>query len=84
MRGAPTFDLLRERRELPVINRANGVRFVISLRDWQGALWAVQVRPARPRPSDAGNPFVQKHRLMARSRIEGWLEGLRVARRAPN
>jgi len=79
MTRGPTFEWLQEARELPVVNPATGARFTISLRDWQGALWAVQVRPARPRPTDAANPFVQKHRLMARSRIEGWLAGLRVA-----
>jgi len=79
MRRAPTLELLRERRELPVVNPATRTHFTISLRHWQGALWAVQVRPARPRPVDAANPFVQKHRLMARSCLEGWLAGLRLA-----
>jgi hypothetical protein len=78
MTRRPTFEWLQEARELPEVNPATGARFTISLRDWRGALWAVQVRPARPRPTDAANPFVQKHRLMARSRIEGWLAGLRV------
>jgi hypothetical protein len=77
----PSFELLCEQRELPVVNPATGARFTISLRDWQGALWAVQVRPAHPRATDAANPFVQKHRLMARSCVEGWLLGLRVESR---
>ena len=78
MKRHPTFEQLREHRELPVINPATGRRFVISLRDWQGALWAVRVLPAAPRPADKINPFVQKHRLLARPVIEEWLERLRL------
>jgi hypothetical protein len=77
MRKAPTFEQLRERRELPVINPATGKRFLISLREWQGALWAVRVVPALPEPSDQFNPFVQQHRLLDRFAIEAWLERLR-------
>ena len=76
----PTFELLSERRELPVINPATGRRFIISLRDWQGALWAVRVLPAAARPADKINPFVQKHRLLARPVIEEWLQRLRLVR----
>jgi hypothetical protein len=78
MKQSPIFELLREQRELSVINPATGVRFTIMLRDWQGALWAVWVLPATPRPADAVNPFVQRHRLLARSVIEEWLERLRL------
>jgi hypothetical protein len=80
MKPHPTFEQLREHRELPVINPATGGRFAISLRDWQGALWAVRVLPATPRPADKLNPFVQKHRLLARPVIEEWLDKLRLAR----
>ena len=80
MKRHPTFEQLREHRELPVINPATGRRFVISLRDWQGALWAVQVLPAAPRPADKFNPFVQKHRLLGRLVIEEWLDKLLLAR----
>jgi hypothetical protein len=78
MKRKPTFELLSGRRELPVINPAMGRRFVISLRDWQGALWAVRVLPAAPCPADKVNPFVQKHRLLSRPVIEEWLDRLRL------
>jgi hypothetical protein len=38
MTRRPTFELLRERRELSVVNPDTGTRFAISLRDWQGSL----------------------------------------------
>ena len=76
----PTFTQLRERRELRVVNPRNGVRFDISLHDWQGALWAVRVRPEKLRPSDFDNPFVTDHRLLPRPVIENWLSGLMLAR----
>ena len=78
MRRKPTFELLSERRELPVINPATRRRFVISLRDWQGALWAVRVLPAAPQPADKANPFVQQHRILSRPVIEEWLDCLRL------
>ncbi|GEM_PF-2072083 len=80
MSRRPTFELLREKRELAVVNPANGVRFKISLRDWQGALWAVRVHPHGRR--EPWNPFTRAHRLMARERIEDWLESLRLPRAA--
>jgi hypothetical protein len=80
MMRKPTIELLSERRELPVINPATGRRFIISLRDWQGALLAVRVIPAVARPADKINPFVQKHRLLARPIIEEWLDRLRLVR----
>lgn len=80
MKRHPTFEQLREHRELPVINPVTGRRFTISLRDWHGALWAVRVLPAAPRPADKFNPFVQKHRLLAQPVIEEWLDKLRLAR----
>jgi hypothetical protein len=76
MKRHPTFEQLREHRELPVINPVTGRCFVVSLRDWQGALWAVRVFPAAPRPADKINPFVQKHRLLGRPVIEEWLDRL--------
>lgn len=80
MSRSPTFELLREKRELAVVNPANGVRFKISLRDWQGALWAVRVHPQGRR--EPWNPFTTAHRLMPRERIESWLGGLRLSRSA--
>jgi hypothetical protein len=53
MKHALTFELLRERRELSVVYPATGARFTISLRDWQGALWAVRVVPASPGSADS-------------------------------
>jgi hypothetical protein len=80
MKRAPTFKLLCEQRELPVVNPATGTRFTISLRDWQGALWAVRVVPVAPTPADEGTPLVQRHRMLARARIEEWLERLRLGK----
>jgi hypothetical protein len=84
MTRKPTFELLREQRELPVVNPANGVRFTISLRDWQGTLWAVRVIPAEPSPTDKVNPFVRQHCLLARSDIKEWLDRLCLARCQPH
>lgn len=53
----PTFTQLRERRELRVVNPRTGVRFAVSLQDWQGSLWALRVRPEKLRPTDFDNPF---------------------------
>jgi len=64
---------------LRVVNPQNGVRFDISLADWQGALWAVRVRPEKLRALDSDNPFVTAHRLLPRPVIEDWLAGLRLA-----
>ena len=61
MTWKPTFELLSERRELPVINPATGRRFIISLRDWQGALWAVRVLPAVASPADKINRSRSAH-----------------------
>ncbi len=70
----PTFEMLRAKRELAVVNPSNGVRFTISLRDWQGLLWAVRVHPRNKR--EPWNPFTRAHRIMARERIEHWLASL--------
>ena len=78
MSAKPTLEMLRERRELPVVYPATGARFTISLRDWQGALWAVKVIPKTRRLGDAFNPYVQTHRLLPRSCIEHWLDRLRL------
>ncbi|MSU56947.1 MAG: hypothetical protein EXS35_01980 [Pedosphaera sp.] len=75
----PTFELLREKRVLAVVNPASGVRFKITLRDWQGALWAVRVH-LHARQREPWNPFTRAHRLMARERIENWLASLRFTR----
>ena len=79
MSGRPTLEMLREHRELRVVYPATGRRFTVSLRDWQGALWAVKVVPETPGASDAFNPFVRQHRLLARSCIEDWLACLRLS-----
>lgn len=73
MTRRPTFELLRERRELSVVNPETGTRFEISLRDWQGSIWAVRVHPAKLGPADLGNPFVTAHRMMPQEAIEEWL-----------
>lgn len=80
MNCRPTFELLRERRELAVLNPDNGARFTISLRDWQGLLWAVRVRPSELSERDWDNPFVTAHRLLSRAAIEAWLGRLRLWR----
>ena len=74
----PTFEMLREHRELRVMYPATRRRFIVSLREWQGALWGIKVVPDSPGEKDAFNPFVQKHRLLARADIEAWLERLRL------
>ena len=73
MNRRPTFEQLREARELAVINPDNGKRFRVSLRDWEGCLWAIRVYPYRPRAVDRENPFVTAHRLVPRESIEDWL-----------
>ena len=78
MTRRPTFELLRERRELSVVNPDTGTRFAISLRDWQGALWAVRVRPRELHATDWDNPFVTAHRMMSRPAIEEWLRRLQL------
>ncbi len=74
----PTFALLREKRRLAVCNPENGVRFTISLRDWQSMLWAVRVHP-EPKWRQRGNAYTTAHRIMPRPRIEDWLAELRLA-----
>lgn len=76
MKHAPTFEMLRERREMCVRYPPSGLRFIISLRDWQGALWAVKVIPQNLRREDRKNPFVTNHRIMTRLNIVEWLERL--------
>lgn len=74
----PTLSLLLEHRFLSVINPKTGFQFQISLRDWQGLLFAIQVRPKALRPSDWDNPYVTAHRLINRATLETWLRQLRV------
>jgi len=78
MNKAPTFAQLRQARELAVVNPATGTRFRVSLRDWEGCLWAICVRPERLRAVDWENPFVTAHRLLSRETIEEWLCRLRL------
>ena len=80
MKRRPTFELLCEVRQLPVVNPESGLRFTISLRDWEGVLWAVRVRPETLMPSDWDNPYVTAHRLMDRLAIEDWLSKLLLPR----
>ena len=79
MSRRPTFEMLREQRELQVVYPATRRRFTISLRDWQGALWAVKVIPEAQQAADGFNPFVRQHRILSRPCIEEWLERLRLA-----
>lgn len=75
--AAPTFALLREKRRLAVCNPRNGVRFVVSLRDWEEMLWAVRVHPG-PGDRRRRGSYTTAHRVMARVRIEDWLSELRL------
>ena len=75
---APTFALLSEKRLLAVYNPNNGVRFTISLRDWEKIIWFVRVYPAPPWRHHVTS-HTTAHRMMARLEIENWLEGLRLA-----
>ena len=75
---APSFALLREKRRLAVCNPENGVRFTISLRDWEEIIWSVRVYPERKWRRHV-TPHTTAHRMMARWAIEDWLEGLRLA-----
>ena len=77
-KNTPTFALLREKRRLAVRNPENGVRFTISLRDWQSMLWAVRVHP-EPKWQQRDNAFTTAHRILPRARIEDWLAELRLA-----
>lgn len=79
MKPNPTFDRLCETRELDVVNPATGTRFHISLRDWAGGLWAIQVYPQLSCSSNHDNPYVTAHRLMGRETIEEWLSQLKLA-----
>src|ERR1039457_5092571 len=83
MTRKPTFEMLCERRELSVIYPETGKRFTITLRDWQGMLWAVRGHPSMPTLTDRYNPFVTKHRILDRMVIEAWLQRLRLARTKP-
>ena len=74
----PTFEQLRAKRKLRVRNPRNGIRFEVSLRNWQNILWAVRVLPEN-RKVDRGNPFRTAHRLMSRTNIEDWLSRLELA-----
>jgi hypothetical protein len=80
----PTFELLREKRVLAVLNPATGTRFAISLRDWQGTLWAVRVHPREKCAVDRKNPFVTAHRMMSRPAIEEWLGRLLLSANRSN
>ncbi len=75
--NAPDFALLREKRRLAVCNPKNGVRFTISLRDWEELLWAVRVYPEPPW-RQRNNPHTNAHRIMARATIEDWLTRLQL------
>jgi len=73
MKKSPTFEQLRVKRKLHVVNPDNGKRFTVSLRDWRECLWGIRVIPDVREPSDKFNGFVKKppnngsfgHRRMA-------------------
>jgi hypothetical protein len=75
---APTFEQLREFRELNVVNPENGARFRVSLQDWRECLWAIRVYPQDPRFPDKDNPYVKGHCMMDRHKIEDWLSRLKL------
>jgi hypothetical protein len=52
MKRPPTFEQLREHRELAVINPDSGRRFRVSLRGWGECLWAIRVYPDQRKDSD--------------------------------
>ena len=81
MKRCPTFEQLCEHRELAVVYPETGLRFRVSLRDWEGCLWAVRIYPDQMRPHDRDDPFVTAHRLLSRDTIEDWLGRLRLDRR---
>lgn len=74
---APTFALLCEKRRLHVCNPESGVRFTITLRDWQALLWAVRVHPARGW-RQPHNAYTTAHRIMPRPQIGDWLAHLQL------
>jgi hypothetical protein len=75
---SPTFELLREKKELHVVYPENGHRFEISLRDWEGCLWFVRVYPRHPRPSDKNQAYVGAHRMISRATLDDWLSRLKL------
>lgn len=77
--AAPTFAMLREKRRLAVLNHENGLRFTISLRDWEEVIWSVRVHPAKWRRIYAHNPYCRAHCTMPRIEIEDWLARLQLA-----
>jgi hypothetical protein len=58
----------------------NDVRSACLLRNYQGSLFGMQMRPDRLLLGKIDNPFVTAHRLLPRPVIEDWLAGLRLAR----
>ncbi len=82
MKRHPTFEQLREVRELNVVNPDTGVHFRISLRDWADCLWAIRVHPRCASSCDRDNPYLTAHRLMGRETIEEWLSRLELSPRS--
>jgi hypothetical protein len=78
-RARPTFELLREARELTLVNPENGVRFRVSLRHWENVIWAIRIHPCKRRRVDRQNVFCTGHRLVSRDYLEEWLGQLRLA-----
>ena len=77
-KNRPTFALLREKRRLAVCVPESGIRFTISLRNWEEILWAVRIYP-EPEWRQYRTSHTTAHRIMPRMQIEDWLEGLRLA-----
>lgn len=72
--------MLLAKRRLAVINPVNGLRFTISLRDWEQCVWAVRVIP-QERGSGPPDAYETAHRLISREAIEDWLTRLELDRR---
>ena len=71
----PTVYELIGKRKLRVMNPHNGVRFVLSLRDWEGVLFSIRAYPCemldgQPPRINRHNPFETAHRIVSRSYIE--------------
>lgn len=72
--------MLLAKRRLAVVNPLTGLRFKISLRDWEQCVWAVRVIP-QERQSGPLDAYETAHRLISRAAIEAWLSRLELDRR---
>jgi len=78
MKRKPTFELLREKRELHVVIPENGRRFRISFKERADCLWFVRVYPRHPSASDKNQAYVGAHRMISRATLDDWLSRLKL------